>query len=186
MSRKVRQSPGSCPLLQPNTGHCRGFSCTGPRSLFSPPTSAAALAALLAALLLFFPLGAAVVVTFGGPSLCCCAAGVSEHFTAATSSDLGDVGRAVLLASGGPSGSVESVPWLSFPSSDIASDAAWELPMVLTTEVVTPGGHPARCHGVTSRTLFPSASFTIRSSCASLRGYSVTALITVTPCCLLD
>ena len=98
---------------------------------------------------------------------------------AAASPDLDDVGRVALLASGGPSGSVESVPWLSLPSSDITSGPAWELPTVLTTEVVAPGGPLPAVAAVASRTLFPSASLTIRSSCAWLRGYAVTALITV-------
>jgi hypothetical protein len=129
MSRKVGQSPGSCPLVQPNTEHCHGLSRAGPRSSpaadVSPPISKAALAALLAALLFFFPLGTAVVVTFGGPSLGCRAADASEYFTAAASPDLGDAGRVTLLASGGPSGSVESEPWLLLPSSDITSGPAW-------------------------------------------------------------
>jgi hypothetical protein len=143
MSRKVGQSPGSDPLVQPNTGHCRGFSRTGPCSPLaadvSPPTSAAA-RVLLAALLLFFPFGIVVVVTLGGPPLGCCAADASEYFTVTTSSDFGDAGRLVPLASGGPSGSVESMSWLSLTSSDITSDPIWRLPTVRTTEVVAPGG----------------------------------------------
>jgi hypothetical protein len=183
MSRKVGQSPGSCPHVQPNTGHCRGFSCTDSRSPLatdvSSPASAAALAALLAALLFFFPFGTVVVVAFGGPSLCCRKAGTSEHLSAAAPSELGVVGRAILLADGGPSGSVESVRWLSLPSSDITSRPVWGLPTVLTAEVVAPGGSPPAIAAVASRTLFPSANLTIRSSCISLRGYAVTALIPV-------
>jgi hypothetical protein len=128
MSRKVGQSPGSCPLMQPNTGHCRGFSCTdscSPLAADAPsPATAAALPALLAALLLFFPIGLAVVVEFSVPSLCCRAAGTPEHLLAAAPSELGVVGLAVLLADGGPSGSVESARRLSLPSSDITSGLA--------------------------------------------------------------
>ena len=51
--------------------------------------------------------------------------------------------------------------------------------MALTTEVVAPGGSLPAVAAVALRTLFPSANFTIRSSCISLRGYAVTALITV-------
>jgi hypothetical protein len=50
--------------------------------------------------------------------------------------------------------------------------------MVLTIGVVAPGGSLPAVAAVASRTLFPSANFTIRSSCMSLRGYAVTALIT--------
>jgi hypothetical protein len=183
MSRKVGQSPGSCSLVQPNTGHCLGLSYTGPRSPpaagVSPPISKAALAALLAALLFFFPLGTVVAVTFGGLPPGCRTADASEDFTAAASPDLSDVGWVTLLASGGPSGLVESVPWLSLPSSDITSGPAWGPPTVLTAEVVARGGSLPAVVADASRTLFPSASFTIRSSCVSLRGYAVTALITV-------
>jgi hypothetical protein len=125
MSRKVGQLPGSCPLVQPNTGHCRGFSCAGPCSPLAadvvPPVSAAALAAFLAALLLFFPLGGVVVVAFGRSPVSCFAAGISEPLSVATPSALGVTGRAVLFAGGDSSGSVESVRWLLLPSSDIAS-----------------------------------------------------------------
>ncbi len=113
ISRKVGQSPGSCLLVQPNTGHCRGSSCTGPCSPLAadvtPPLSAAVLAALLAALPLLFPLGVAVAVTFGGSPLGCCAVGVSELFSAAAPPELGVVGRVALLADGSSPGSVESV-----------------------------------------------------------------------------
>jgi hypothetical protein len=141
ISRKVGQSPGSCSLVQPNTGHCRGLSYIGPRSPSAvgvpPPISKAALAALLAALPFLFPLGIVVPAPFGGLPPGCCAAGASEGFKAADFTDLGDVGRVTLLASGGPSGSVESVPWLSLPSWGIISGPAWGLPMVLTAEVVS-------------------------------------------------
>jgi hypothetical protein len=36
ISRKVGQSPGACSLVQPNTGHCRGLSCSG---VWSPPAA---------------------------------------------------------------------------------------------------------------------------------------------------
>jgi hypothetical protein len=125
MSRKVGQSPGSCPLVQPNTGHCRGFSCTGPRSPLAadvvPLASVAALAAFLAALLLFFPLEGVVVVALGRSPIGCCAADASEPLSAATPSALGVAGRAVPFADGDSSGSVESARWLSHPSSDVAS-----------------------------------------------------------------
>jgi hypothetical protein len=78
----------------------------------------------LAALLLFFPVGLVIVVEFNEPSLCCHAAGTPEHLSASAPSELGVVGLAVLLADGGPSGSVESVRWLSLPSSDITSGLA--------------------------------------------------------------
>ncbi len=155
MSRKVGQSPGSCLLVQPNTGHCRGSSCTGscspPAADVSPPIFAAALAALWAAFLLFFPLGTAVVVAFSGLPLGCCAADASKRLSAATSSDLGVVGHAVPLADGGPSGSVDSMRWLSLPSSDITSGPVWGLLMVLTIEVVAPGGSLPAVAAVASR-----------------------------------
>jgi hypothetical protein len=144
MSRKVGQSPGSCPLVQPNTGHCRGFSRAGPCSPLAagvvPPVSAAALAAFLAALLLFFLFGIAVVVAFGGPPTGCCAAGIFGHLSAAAPPELGVVGRVALFADGDSSGSVESVRWLSLPSLDITSGLVRGLLAVLTAEVVTPGG----------------------------------------------
>jgi hypothetical protein len=74
---------------------------------------------------------------------------------------------------------VESVRWLSLPSSDITSGPVWGLPTVLTTGAVAPGGSLPSVAVFASRTLFPSANFTIRSSWVSLRGYAVTALITV-------
>ncbi len=174
--------------MQPNTGHCRGLSYTGPRSLPAagdpPPISEAALAALLAAPLFFFLLGIVVAVPFSGPSPGCCAADASEDFTATASLYLGGVDWVILLASGGPSGSVESVPWLSFPSSDITSGPTWGPPTVLNADGPDrrsgrPRGSLPAVAADASRTLFPSASFTIRSHCASLRGYTVTALITV-------
>ncbi len=67
-------------------------------------------------------------------------ADASEPFSAATPSALGVAGRAVPLADGDPSGSVESARRLSSPSSDITSGLVWGSPMVLATEVVAPGG----------------------------------------------
>jgi hypothetical protein len=151
ISRKVGQSPGSCSLVQPNTGHCRGLSYTGLHSPsvagVPPPISEAALAALLAALPFFFPLGIVVVVPFSGLPPGCRAADASEDFTAAASLDLGGVDWVILLASGGPSGSVESVPWLSLPSSDIASDPAWRPPTDPTAERGRPREVSARRRG---------------------------------------
>jgi len=125
MSRKVGQSPGSCPLVQPNTGHCRGSSCAGSRSPLAadvvPLASAAALAAFLAALLLFFPLEGVVVVALGRSPIGCCVADASKPLSAATPSALGVAGCAVPFAGGDSSGSVESARWLSHPSSDVAS-----------------------------------------------------------------
>ncbi|MFN9909344.1 MAG: hypothetical protein ACK56F_25045, partial [bacterium] len=51
--------------------------------------------------------------------------------------------------------------------------------MVLATEMAVPGGPPPAVVIAASRILFPSASFTTRSNCASVRGYAVTILITV-------
>ncbi len=117
MSRKVGQSPGSWPLVQPNTGHCRGFSCAGSNSpsaagvaLLAP---AAALAAFLAALLLFFPPEGVVTTALGGALPGGCAAGVSGSSSAATPSALGVAGRTAPLVGGGSSGSVESARWSS-------------------------------------------------------------------------
>jgi hypothetical protein len=108
MSRKVGQSPGSCSLVQPNTGHCRGLSHIGPRSPSAAgvplPISKAALAAFLAALPFFFPLGIAVAASFGGLPPSCCAADASEGFKAAASTDLGDVGWAPCLQAAAPLG----------------------------------------------------------------------------------
>ena len=113
ISRKVGQLPGSCLLVQPNTGHDRSSSRASPCSLLAagvtPPLSVAVLAALLAALPLLFPLGVAVAVTFGESPLGCCAVGASEHFSAAAPLELGVVGRVALFADGSSSGSVEPV-----------------------------------------------------------------------------
>jgi hypothetical protein len=183
MSRKVGQSPGSCPLVQPNTGHCRGSPCAGSRSPLAADVallaSAAALAAFLAALLLFFLSEGVVAAALGGVSPGGCVADASEPSSAAIPSAFGVADRAVPLADGDPPGSVESARWLSHPSSDITSGLVWGLPLVLATEVAAPGGPPPTVVIAALRTLFPSASFTIRSSCASVKGYAVTVLITV-------
>ncbi len=77
-----------------------------------PLASAAALAAFLAALLLFFLPEGVVAVALGGVSTGGCVADASETFSAAAPSAFGVAGRAVPLADGDPSGSVESARWL--------------------------------------------------------------------------
>jgi hypothetical protein len=51
-------------------------------------------------------------------------AGASEGSRVAASTDLGNVGWTTLLASGGPSDPVQSVPWPSPLPSDITSGPA--------------------------------------------------------------
>ncbi len=86
-----------------------------------PLTSRAALAALLDALLFFFPPGIVIIVMIDGSPSGGCTAGAPEGSGAAAPTGLGDVGWTTLLASGGPSGPAQSVPWLSPSSSDITS-----------------------------------------------------------------
>jgi hypothetical protein len=124
----VGQWPGACSLVQPNTGHCRGLSDSGawlPFVAGDPPlASRAALAAFLATLLFLFPPGTVIIVLTDGSPPGGCATDAPEGPRATASCRLGDAGRTTPLVSGGPSGPVQSVAWLSSSLSDTTSGSA--------------------------------------------------------------